>query len=527
MTTVEPGRPPFDLLLRGGDVVDGTGAPASRADVGIVGDRIAAIGDLAQAAEAAGAVVEAAGRIVAPGFIDVHVHSEIALLTETDDRWAGIRQGVTTNLTAPDGFGWAGLAPADARAVEFSLRSINGPAPDLSFDWPTPEAYLRAFEGRTPVNIAAQVPHLPIRVAVMGWAARRANSDELVAMALLTRDWMEAGAVGFCTGLDYQPITHSNSDELVALASVAAEYGGAYSAHGRHIEFGRAGAFRETAEVGRRAGLPAHVSHERVDDEVADLLDEAPEVTSDSHLYEAGSTHLLYYVPFADQVGGPAAVLERLEDPRYRAALAAGLETAFAEEPAALNAWFSASRTGRSIGRSIREIAAETGRPAAETAVALLREELPEALLVYPWGPTEAEFRPIVGRTLGHPRVMVSSDGVYHGPRPHPRGFGTFPRAIRIGVRELGAVTLEQAINRMTGLPAERYRLADRGRVAVGSAADLVIFDPQTFADRATYAEPRLPSVGLEEVIVNGVRVIEGGRETGRLAGRILHAKPR
>ena len=142
--------------------------------------------------------------------------------------------------------------------------------------------------------------------------------------------------------------------------------------------------------------------------------------------------------------------------------------------------------------------------------------------MVYPWGPTEEEFRPTVAATLRHGRVMVSSDGVYHGPLPHPRGFGTFPRAIRVGVRELGAVTLEQAVHRMTWLPASRYGLADRGRVAVGSAADLVVFDPETFADRATYVEPRLAPVGLDEVIVNGVRVIAEGRLTGATPGRRL-----
>jgi N-acyl-D-amino-acid deacylase len=512
----------FDLLIRGGAVIDGTGATRVRADVGVRGDRIAAVGDLSAAAESAARVIEAAGRVVAPGFIDVHVHSEIALLTETDDRWAGIRQGVTTNLSAPDGFGWTGLAPAAARAIEFSLRSINGPADGLSFDWPTPDAYLRAFEGRSPVNIAAQVPHLPIRVAAMGWAARRAGPDESAAMQRATREWMEAGAVGFCTGLDYQPICHSDTDELVALSSVVAEYGGTYSAHGRHIEAGRAGAFRETVAVGRRGGLAAHVSHERVDEEVAALLADAPDATSDSHLYEAGSTHLLYYVPFEDQVGGPAAVLDRLGEPAYRAALAARLDETFATEPAALNAWFSANSSGRHIGRSIREIAAAAGRAPGETAVGLLRDELPEALLVYPWGPTEAEFRPTLARTLQHPRVILSSDGVYHGPRPHPRGFGTFPRAIRIGVRELGAVTLEEAINRMTGLPAARYGLTDRGRVAEGSAADLVVFDPDTIADRATYEEPRLAPVGIDEVIVNGVEVLARGQLTGATPGRRL-----
>ena len=516
----------FDLVIRGGTVVDGTGAPRVRADVGVVVDRIAAVGDLSAAVESAREVVEAAGRVIAPGFIDVHVHSEIALLTESDDRWAGVRMGVTTNLTGPDGFGFAGLPPADARAIERSIRSINGPAPDLSFDWPSPEAYLRAFEGRSPVNIAAQVPHLPIRVAAVGWEARRARPDELLAMQRAVRDWMEAGAVGFATGLDYQPITHSDTDELVALARVVAEFGGTYSAHGRHIAFGRAGAFRETVEVGRRAGLPAHVAHERVDDEVASLLAEAPEATSDSHLYEAGSTHLIYYVPFEDQVGGPAAVLQRLADDGYARALAARLDDLLRSEPAAVNAFFSASRSGHHIGRTIAEIATEWRASAGEAIVRLLREELPEALMVYPWGPTEEEFQPTVAATLRHGRVMVSSDGVYHGPLPHPRGFGTFPRAIRVGVRGLGAVTLEQAVHRMTWLPAERYGLGDRGRVVVGSAADLVVFDPETFADRATYLEPRLAPVGLDEVVVNGERVIASGRLTGRTTGRVLRRAP-
>ena len=265
-----------------------------------------------------------------------------------------------------------------------------------------------------------------------------------------------------------------------------------------------------------------HVSHERVDEEVAELLDEAPEVSSDSHLYEAGSTHLLYYVPFRDQVGGPAAVQQSLEDPAYRRALAAALDEAFTAEPVVLNAWFSATRTGRHIGRSLREIANEAGRPAGETVVTLMREELPEALMVYPWGPTESEFRTTLAATLQHPRVMLSSDGVYHGSRPHPRGFGTFPRAIRIGVRELGAVTLELAINRMTGLPADRYGLSDRGRIEAGRAADLVVFDAATIADRATYDEPRLPPVGIDAVIVNGTVAVEHGRPTGIRAGRVV-----
>ena len=523
VTSVEA-VPAFDLLIAGGDVADGSGSARFRADVGVTGDRIVAVGDLHGAT--AREVVDARGRVTAPGFIDVHVHSEVALLTDSPDATGGLLQGVTTHLTAPDGFGFAQLPPAVAREVEVVLRFVHGPA-DLSFDWPTPEVYLRAFEGHIPLNVAAQAPHLPIRVAAMGWEARRARPHELDRMRALTHAWMDAGAVGFNSGLDYQPTAHSDTDELVALATIAAEYGGAFSAHGRNIEFGRAGAFNEIAEVGRRAGLPVCVSHERVDDELAGLLTQAAgepgvDLTTESHLYEAGSTHLIYYLPFAEQIGGPAAVLERLGSAAYRADLAARLEHEFAGHPQVLNAYFSATRTGRHLGRSLRDIAADEGRPAGETVVQLMRDELPDALMVYPWGPTEAEFRPIVARSLQHPRVIVSSDALCWGSLPHPRRFGTIQRAIRVGVRELGAVTLEAAINRMTGLPAERYGLSDRGRVATAAAADLVVLDPKTIADRATYAEPRLPPIGIDEVIVNGVRVVERGMLTDRRPGCVL-----
>ena len=524
MTTIEA-MPAFDLLVRGGDVVDGTGAPRIRADVGVRDGRIVAIGDLGAAT--ARTTLDATGRVVTPGFIDAHVHSELAMLAQTPDASGGLLQGVTTNLTGPDGFGFGGVPAAVAREIEPVLRFAHGPMPDLSFDWPTPEFYLRAFEGRTPINIAAQAPHLPIRVGVMGWDARVATDAELDDMRAATAAWMRAGAVGLNSGLDYQPIAHSDTRELVALARVAAEHGGVYAAHGRNQDLGRAGQFWETAEVGRRAGLPVNVSHERVDEEMAAMLAETGaepglDLAMDTHLYEAGSTHLLNYVPFAQHAGGPMAVIERLGSAAYREQLRGQIEASLAASPEGLGAYFSATRTGRHVGRTIREIAVATARTPAETIVDLLRDELPDALMVFPWGPTEAEFRPLVAAGIAHPRVVISSDGLYWGGLPHPRGFGTFPRAIRVGVRELGAVTLEQAVNRMSGLPADRYRLADRGRVAVGFAADLVVFDPKTIADRATYAEPRLPPTGIDAVVVNGVIAAERGSPTGRLAGRVL-----
>jgi len=279
--------------------------------------------------------------------------------------------------------------------------------------------------------------------------------------------------------------------------------------------------------VGRQAGLPVNVSHERVDEEMAAMLAETGaepglDLAMDTHLYEAGSTHLLNYVPFAQHAGGPMAVIERLESAAYREQLRGQIEASLAASPEGLNAYFSATRTGRNVGKTIREIAVATVRAPAETIVDLLCNELPDALMVFPWGPTEAEFRPIVAAGIAHPRVVISSDGLYWGALPHPRGFGTFPRAIRVGVRELGAVSLETAIHRMSGLPADRYRLSDRGHVTVGAAADLVVFDPETIADRATYAEPRLPPVGIDVVIVNGRVAVAHGRPVDRSAGRVL-----
>ena len=309
---------------------------------------------------------------------------------------------------------------------------------DLELDWPTPESYVRAFEGRIPLNIAVQAPHLPIRVGVMGWEARVATDAEIAAMAAAVDAWMQAGAVGFNTGLDYQPTIHS------AFASSWRWHGSRPRTAGstRHTAGTSPSAGRDSSarrvQVGREAGLPAHVSHERVDDEMAALLDGAmADVTTDSHLYEAGSTHLVYYLPAEDQVGGPAAVLERLESAAYRTALVPRLEAQLEEAPAAVNAWFSATRSGRHIGRSVADIAAERGTTAAETVVDLLREELPDALMVYPWGPHGSR---IPTDRRAHPSPSGGDRQLRrHLPRrrPHPRGYGTFPRAIRVGVREL------------------------------------------------------------------------------------------
>jgi N-acyl-D-amino-acid deacylase len=513
----------LDLLIRGGTVVDGTGSPGMTADVGVRADRIVAVGTLADASAAD--VVDATGRIVCPGFIDVHVHSETAL-RGNGDIWGSVLQGVTTHLTAPDGFGWAPLPEGAAADLWRSTAFAYGQA-DLAPSWPTVERYLDSFAGTLPVNVVPMVPHQAVRFAVLGWDPRPADPGELDRMSELTRMWMEAGAVGLNTGLDYQPAASSDTRELVELARVVAGFGGIYAAHIRYAGVGRPAAYRESIQIGRDAGIPVRVSHETVDDETEPLLDEARltgvDLGIDWYAYPAGSSHLLVLLPPDDQVGGYDAVIERVRDPVHRRRIGDFLEERLREtNDAGGHEYFSDTHSGRHIGRSIAEIAAERGTPLGETAVDLIVEESPEALLVFRRPYSEAVFESLARRTLTRPEFIVSSDGIYHGARPHPRGYGTFARILGRYVRELGVLGLEDAVRRMSGLPAERFAIRDRGRIANGLAADLVVFDPATVSDRATWEEPRLHAIGIDAVVVNGQVVAADGRPTGRLPGRVV-----
>lgn len=516
----------FDLIIRGGRIVDGTGVtPAYPADLGIKGDRIAAIGDLTAAN--AERTLDAQGHTVAPGFVDVHVHSEIALLGGPH-RYGGLLQGVTTHLTAPDGFGWAPLPHAQSKELWESTEFAYGKA-DLPLDWATPEDYLALFRGNTPANVVPQVPHCAVRLGAMGWQPRAATAEEIAAMQKTVRQWLEAGAVCLNLGLEYQPSAFADTHELIELSRVAAEYGAIYAAHIRIRETSVAAAWRETMEIGRRAAIPVHISHTAVDDTTEALLAEAADMcdlTFESYMYPASCTHLVMMLPNWAQGGGPAGIARRLRDPETRGVMAQALQARVLEGGArGARAVFACTQSGRFIGQSVVQAAGAAGLPVGEFALRTLEEELPYALMVYHKGGTPAEHEALVRRTFAHPRMMVASDGIYHGQRPHPRGYGCFARALRLGVRELGAVSLEEAVHKMTGFPAERFRVPERGLLRAGHAADVVVFDPSTVADRATYEEPYLEPAGVDAVLVNGEVVVQGGRPTGRLPGRVLRRR--
>jgi len=511
----------FDIVIRNGLVIDGSGQPGKIADVGIAGDRIVAVErlDAAPAAQ----VLDATDKVVCPGFIDPHVHSEVELLQ--GQYTAGIQMGVTTQLLAPDGLSFAPLSPRLLADYRLYNKGIYGD-PDIGWDWRSLADYLARFEGQSHNNVVAQVAHGPVRLEVMGWAPRVAAKDELTRMGDLTRQCMAEGAVGLCNGLAYLPMTYADTRELIALSHVLAEFGGVYASHMRDYGAGVAESTAEMVAIAEATGAPVHVSHFSGTPETYATADEAHErgvdITWDAYPYLAGCTLLSYFLPPDIQEGGVQATLQRLADPQVRAQVKAVYEANISSLRIARFASVIRPKNKHLEGQTLGQAWQASGKPLQDFICNLLVEEELAVLMVFhrPVGQEEGEAG--LHHTLTHPRQMVSTDGVYVGGKPHPRGFGTYPRILGRYVREKGWLTMEQAIWKMTGFPASRFSLKDRGFLKPGYAADVTIFDPQTVIDRNTYKDPKQPPAGIEHVFVNGVAAVSHGQVTGARAGRVV-----
>jgi N-acyl-D-amino-acid deacylase len=485
----------LDLVIRGASVIDGTGAPARQADVALRGDRVAAVGEVTATA---GRELDASGLALAPGFIDVHSHDDFAvLLTPTVD-WK-VAQGVTTQVVGNCGFG---PAPYEQARALFA-----GWHPDLDRlpDWTGHAGYLAAIDRDPPsLNVAALVGHGSVRAAVLGDAARAPDAAELARMRALVAEGLDAGALGLSTGLVYAPGSHARTDEVAALAGL----GRLYATHMRNEAGGLLDAVAEALRIGELAGVAVQVSHHkaagranwgRVRDSLA-LIEAARagglDATADQYPYRAASTVLdavLRSGGLGD--GGP---LGHYEPEAVRLAAAP-------ERPE----W---------EGLTLAQLCARLDLDPEPAARKILAEAGPVTVIL------DAMSEDDVRTVLAHPTTMIGSDGIPAGSRPHPRLHGTFPRVLGRYVRELGVLPLETAVHRMTGMPAAKFGLAGRGVVASGAFADLVLFDPATVADRATYDEPTRQPAGIAAVLVNGVRVMDAGRHTGARPGRALRA---
>jgi dihydroorotase/N-acyl-D-amino-acid deacylase len=502
-------QPRYDLLISGGEVIDGTGAPRYRADVAISGDRIVALSRQPLSNSRAKRVIDASGRIVTPGFIDMHAHLEP--LPQLPGARSAVTQGVTLALGGPDG----------------------------SSPWPL-APYLTAREQQgIGINVAYLVGHNTVRRAVMGEADRAPTAAELSRMRAMIAQGMGDGAFGMSTGLKYIPGAYSNVDEVVALAQVAADSGGIYTSHLREEGLGLLDGVAEALEIGRRAHIPIELTHHKAVGQkmwgktivTLHMLDSARaagvDVMADVYPYTATHTGISVLIPSWALADGDSAFARRMADPVLADSIRRGIVFNILNDRGGgdiARVQFARVTWDRSLeGKTLADWAVRRKlSPTPENGAALVieAEKKGGANAIY-HVLDEADVR----RVMSHPQVMIGSDGRLSTPgegHPHPRGYGTFPRVLGRYVRDEHVLTLEQGVHKMTGMPAARLGLTDRGVLRVGGVADVVVFDASRIADRATFENPHQYAVGIDYVLVNGVAAVDGGKFMDRRAGQVV-----
>ena len=532
----------MDTVLRDVRVIDGSGGPSYRADVALAGGRIAAIrreGDGGPRPDAA-RVVAADGLALAPGFIDMHAHSDLALLRDPDHS-AKAAQGVTLEVLGQDGLSYA---PVDDRTLAEVRRAItgwNGYGDDIDFDWRSVGEYLDRLDRGIAVNAAYLIPQGTVRMLAVGWDDREATPQELDRMRQLVAEGLEQGAVGMSSGLTYTPGMYAEDAELTELCRVVASYGGYYCPHHRSYGAGALEAYQEMVELSREAGCPLHLAHATMNfgvnkgraPELLALLDEAltagADITLDTYPYTPGCTTLAAMLPSWASEGGPEAILKRLADEETAARIRHDLEVVGSDGCHGVPIeWDTIEISGVSdpglgdfVGRTVQESADLRGESPWATAHRLLVQDRLGPTILQHVGHEEN-----VRAIMRHRVHTGGSDGILQGAKPHPRAYGTFPQYLGYYVRELGVLSLEECVAHLTSRPAARLRLPDRGLVREGHRADLVLFDPQTVAAGSTYENPRALPTGIPHVLVDGQFVIEDGRRTDVLAGRAVRRSP-
>jgi len=533
-------------VYRGATVVDGTGADRFQADVAIEGDRIVAVvgrDDTTELHLPEDAVeVDAAGLVLAPGFIDMHAHSDLAVLQgATHD--AKIRQGVTTEVLGQDGLGYAPLDEAAASVIPAQIAGWNGMPADAP--WRTMDDLLSAIDEATVANTAILVPQGNLRMIVIGHENRTATIDEIAAMSALLATSLDAGAFGMSSGLTYTPGMYADVAELEALCRVVAERGGYWAPHTRSYGGAALDAYREALDIGRRTGCPVHLTHATMNfapnrgraDELLALIDEAladgVDVTLDTYPYLPGATTLAALLPSrlseSGDLIGTIVALDDAQREQVRIELEVIGCDGFHGEPAD---WDTIQIAGTGdpaltglVGRTVAEIATSSRRRAVDVVLDTIVADAGATSILMHIG-DEQNVRAI----MRHPRHCGGSDGILIGTRPHPRGRGTFPRYLGTYARELGILTLEEAVRHLSGTPAHRLGLdrgdAPRGVIRAGATADLVLFDPSTVDAGATFESPHEPPVGIVDVLVGGVPVVVDGAVTGATPGRALRMPP-
>ncbi len=523
----------FDVLIRNGLIVDGTGSKGYRADLGIRGDRIAAIGELS--ASAGGTVIDAGGKVVCPGFIDTHSHSGILALCRPDTPF-NVMQGITTCVVGQDAMGAAPMVDAFVGPWKKAMAGLEG-SYDLDWSWRSVADYLDRLDAmELGPNFAYLAPHGNIRLSVMGLDNRRPTADELERMKALLQECLAQGAFGMSTGMIYPPCSFADTQEFIELARVLEKNDAVFVTHQRSEADAILSSMDEIIEIGKQSGCRIHFSHFKVAgkknwglfDAVLGKLDECSRqgirVSVDQYPYVAGSTTLSVILPPWAHDGGTDRMLERLADPEARKRMTADIEKGipgwdnfvdFAGVEGIFVTFVKTEKNQWAVGKSLAEIGKRMGKDPLEATYDLLLEEEGTAGLVDFYGLEEH-----VARILRRPEQNVCTDGIIGG-KPHPRLYGSFPRVLGKYVRE-GVLDLPTAVRKMTGKPAEVLGILDRGLLKEGLAADVVVFDPETVRDTADYADPiRFPE-GIEHVFVNGKALVKEGKHCPAKAGKVI-----
>ncbi len=529
----------YDFIISGGRIIDGTGNPYFCADIGIRGNTIAAI-SRTPLTIANGSVLDATGMIVSPGFIDSHSHDDAYILIDPQCSQK-VLQGVTTEVIGNCGFSLAPLS--DAYGNEFKVASALMGGNKLGDDFWCLRSFAQYLErleaAKLGINVVPFVGHGTIRIAVIGYENRAPAESEIKEMKKMTEEAMQAGAFGLSTGLIYVPANYAQTDEIVELARVAATYGGIYMTHMRSEADYEMEAIGETLKIAREANIAAHISHHKIAGRknwgnskltlktFSDARKEGLVVTWDQYPYRAGSTFLPAALPPHIQAQGVRQYAGKLKDPAVRRKIREEIERSEDSSWENLiggagfeNIVISASpRHPQFIGKSIAEIAKMTAKDPFDVYFDLVIEEQMEAgIIIFMMDDEDIE------RILKDPGTMIGSDGVpaFGTAKPHPRMTGTFPRVLGRYARELGVITIEEAIRKMTSLPAQTFGLYKKGILRPGMDADLVVFDPDAVIDKSTFEDPLQPPDGIRWVIVNGEVAVEDGKIAGTTSGKVL-----
>ena len=517
----------YDVLIRNGRVYDGTGAPWFQATVAVEEGRLRLLrGDTSEAPTTR--AIDAKGLAICPGFIDMHAHSGLVILTQPKHE-PKVRQGITTELIGVDGNSYAPfLSPEDFQAFAELNAGLDG-RPPIGASWSSVEEYLSAFDNKVSVNVAYVIGNSPLRIAAVGWEERRPTSSEAQRMLDLLRKGMEEGAFGMSTGLNYPPGSYASTEELSELCKQVRRQGGLYVTHVRYPLGDRfMDPFREALDIGRQSGVAVHISHfasrmtaPGAARRLLSLTDAAGQdgvqVTFDVYPYPYTSTRLVAIIPEWAHDGGTHRLRERMQDSDERSRMGQDPDFQGRNLHGAMITGFTKQEYLPLDGMSMADIASALGKsPIDALCEVLLAEDMNLAYVGVAGSPVN------IRDFIKHPGATIGSDGVLIGEHPNPRTYGCFPTVLGDLVREEGLLDLPEAIRKMTSFPAQCLGLSDRGILRDGFAADVVVFDPGTVRSPATLEQPKQFPQGIHYVIVNGQVVIDQGQHTGNMPGRAL-----